>query len=64
MGMGMSVHAAAEGRFSDGEFTPAIAARTAALHERVRTVIPDFEWPAFAPDIDADPARSSASATR
>ena len=49
----MSVHAAAEGRFSDGEFTPAIAARTAALHERVRTVIPDFEWPAFAPDIDA-----------
>ena len=34
-------------------FTPAIAARTAALYERVRNVIPDFEWPAFAPDIDA-----------
>ena len=49
----MPAHAAAHGRFNGGEFTPAVAARTAALYERVRTVIPDFEWPAFAPDIDA-----------
>ncbi|HYM33007.1 MAG TPA: quinolinate synthase NadA, partial [Candidatus Cybelea sp.] len=34
-------------------FTPEIARRTAALYERVRTVIPAVEWPAFAPDIDA-----------
>jgi len=35
------------------EFTADMAARTAPLYERVRSVIPDFEWPAFAPDIDA-----------
>ena len=35
------------------EFTADVAARTAPLYERVRSVIPDFEWPAFAPDIDA-----------
>lgn len=40
-------------RFGDEAFTPEIAARTAALYERVRKVIPAFEWPAFAPDIDA-----------
>src|SRR3546814_279429 len=34
-------------------FTPEIAARTAPLRERLRPVVPDFEWPAFAPDIDA-----------
>jgi quinolinate synthase len=28
-------------------------ARTAALYERVRSVIPSVEWPAFADDIDA-----------
>src|SRR6476661_6772447 len=28
-------------------------ARTAALYERVRSVIPPVEWPAFADDIDA-----------
>lgn len=35
------------------EFTADVAARTAPLYERVRKVIPEFEWPAFAPDIDA-----------
>ena len=40
-------------RFGDEAFTPEVAARTAALYERVRKVIPAFEWPAFAPDIDA-----------
>ena len=44
---------AAEMRFGDEAFTPEVAARTAALYERVRKVIPAFEWPAFAPDIDA-----------
>ena len=34
-------------------FTAEIAARTADAYERVRTVIPPFEWPVFAPDIDA-----------
>ena len=40
-------------RFGDEAFTPEVAARTASLYERVRKVIPAFEWPAFAPDIDA-----------
>lgn len=31
----------------------AALARTAPIFERVRHVIPDFEWPAFAADIDA-----------
>jgi quinolinate synthase len=30
-----------------------VLARTAPLYERLRHVIPAFEWPAFAPDIDA-----------
>src|SRR5665213_1425123 len=30
-----------------------IIARTAPLYERVKRVIPAFEWPAFAEDIDA-----------
>ena len=30
-----------------------ILARVAPIYERVRTVIPPFEWPAFAEDIDA-----------
>ena len=34
-------------------FTPEIAAETAALRARVARVIPDVEWPAFAPDIAA-----------
>ncbi|HYM32686.1 MAG TPA: quinolinate synthase NadA, partial [Candidatus Cybelea sp.] len=40
-------------RIPPGLFTRDIAERTAALYERVRTVIPAGEWPAFAPDIDA-----------
>lgn len=34
-------------------FTPEVAERTSELYERVRTVIPSFEWPLFAPEIDA-----------
>jgi quinolinate synthase len=34
-------------------YEPEIAARTAALYERVKTVIPAIEWPVFAPYIDA-----------
>ena len=32
---------------------PDVVARTAPLYERVKTVIPAFEWPVFAADIDA-----------
>jgi quinolinate synthase len=35
------------------EFTPEVAERTRSLYERVQRVIPAFEWPVFAPDIDA-----------
>lgn len=35
------------------DYTPAVAARTAPLYERVRRVVPAVEWPVFAPDIDA-----------
>lgn len=34
-------------------YTPEVAARTAEVYERVRSVIPAFEWPAYAPEIDA-----------
>ena len=34
-------------------FTPEIARRTAAIYDRVSTVIPPVEWPAFAPDVAA-----------
>ncbi len=40
-------------QISTGEYTPEIAARTAHLYERVNTVVPEFEWPVFAGDIDA-----------
>ncbi|RWQ17242.1 quinolinate synthase NadA, partial [Mesorhizobium sp.] len=30
-----------------------VSARTAALYDRVRSVIPPIEWPAFVSDIDA-----------
>ncbi len=34
-------------------FSPDLMARTAPLYERVKSVIPSIEWPAFAEDIDA-----------
>ncbi|RDD60816.1 quinolinate synthase NadA [Ferruginivarius sediminum] len=34
-------------------FTPDVEARTAHIYERVRHVVPPFEWPVLAPDIDA-----------
>src|ERR1700751_2900840 len=33
--------------------SPAALARTTPLYDRVKRVIPPFEWPAFADDIDA-----------
>jgi len=38
---------------SVSQFSPDLMARTAPLYERVRSVIPSIEWPAFARDIDA-----------
>ena len=35
------------------EYTPAVAASTAALYERVRSVIPAMEWPVHAPYVEA-----------
>ena len=35
------------------DYTPAVAARTADLYERVRSVIPQMEWPVHAPYVDA-----------
>lgn len=35
------------------EYTPAVAARMAPLYGRLSRVIPAFDWPGFAPDIDA-----------
>lgn len=32
---------------------PEVAARTAQVYARIRSVIPTFKWPEFAPDIDA-----------
>jgi quinolinate synthase len=34
-------------------YTPAVAAATAGLYDRVRTVVPEAEWPVHAPYIDA-----------
>lgn len=34
-------------------FSPELMARTASLYDRVKSVIPSVEWPAFAEDIDA-----------
>src|SRR6478752_8633270 len=38
---------------SISQFTPDLMARTAPLYERVKSVIPSIEWPAFAEDIEA-----------
>jgi len=35
------------------DYTPAIAAATAPIYDRVKTVIPQIEWPFHAPYIDA-----------
>lgn len=35
------------------EYTPEVAAATAHLYERVKTVIPAIEWPVFAPYVKA-----------
>ena len=41
------------GRIHDSDYTAGVAARTAALYDRVKRVVPAVEWPVFAPDIDA-----------
>ncbi len=38
---------------TEHSYTDEVAERTAALHEKVAHVIPAFEWPAYAPVIDA-----------
>ena len=35
------------------QFSPDLMTRTAPLYDRVKSVIPSIEWPAFAEDIDA-----------
>src|SRR3954453_12584062 len=35
------------------DYTPEVARATATIHEKVRAVIPDLEWPVFAPYIAA-----------
>jgi len=35
------------------DLSPDLVTRTAPLYDRVKSVIPSVEWPAFAPDIDA-----------
>ena len=37
----------------DLEYTPELAAETASLYDRVSSVIPPIEWPAFAPYVKA-----------
>ena len=43
-------------QFTDGDaipaYTPEVAERTAPLYERVKDVIPEIEWPTFAPYVD------------
>jgi quinolinate synthase len=34
-------------------FTPDVARATASIYQRVKTVIPDIEWPVHAPHVDA-----------
>src|SRR3546814_6612534 len=41
------------GPAADRFFTSDVAIRTEAAWQRVRRVIPPFEWPLFAPDVDA-----------
>ncbi len=38
---------------SELSFTPDVARATASIHQRVKTVIPDIEWPVHAPYVDA-----------
>lgn len=35
------------------EYTPEVAAATAAVYARIKDVIPDIEWPVYAPLVDA-----------
>ncbi len=35
------------------EYTPAVAAATQPIYQRVKSVIPEFEWPLHAPYVDA-----------
>ena len=35
------------------KYTPAVARETAHLYERVKTLIPEIEWPVYAPYVHA-----------
>lgn len=39
--------------YPDLDYTPEVARATAAVYEKVRHVIPEFEWPVFAPYVKA-----------
>src|SRR5262249_45813306 len=43
----------APSNLAEPRYTAEIAARTAPIYERVKSVIPPLEWPFFAPEIDA-----------
>src|SRR6476469_7767039 len=43
----------APGNYASLDYTPEVARATAAIHDKVRAVIPDLEWPVFAPYIAA-----------
>src|SRR4029078_12325525 len=40
-------------RYPSLDYTPAVALATEPIHDRVRSVIPDLEWPVHAPYIAA-----------
>src|SRR4029078_10246325 len=43
----------ATARYASLDYTPAVALATEPIHDRVRSVIPDLEWPVHAPYIAA-----------
>src|SRR6185503_7847455 len=50
---GSSMNLETPGPYAALDYTPEVARATAAIHDRVRSVIPDLEWPLFAPYIAA-----------
>jgi quinolinate synthase len=56
--LNMSIRSTAMSVFPAGNldllpFTPAVKARTKEVYKRIKGVIPSFEWPLYAPEIDA-----------
>jgi quinolinate synthase len=50
---GSSMNLETPGPYASLDYTPEVARATAAIHDKVRSVIPDLEWPLFAPYIAA-----------